>query len=866
MAASSPSPSPLSSVQELGSALLRSLNVLIKSVRLYGATHQRTQEQLKRAVELAKSATADGEPLLFGLAANRSVLVNGKSLPDGPAEASFAQALHAGNISSIEVLPGATSDDLLAFTVALAGKDPRDILRFNTETGSHLRVNEVHYVARRAGEAAAAPASPSSATGPAPTPVNSSATLAVLASELIASDPSLSAAPAATAASAAAPAGDMEQLAGMWLRHFAQRLETSSAPEQDVDLAALLEKLDSAGVKRQIEGKELVELAERCALQLALERYNRGEVKNVAVPELLHKLSREVAHLRKQVGAAEPESRSGPDALQREFWASVPAQGKLGVLLSDDAWCIPAQNVESFARELAAAGDHATAAQVVLRYVACTSSAEKDARLKAAEGLAVLINVLSELGAQAMDAAVIQVARALSVEADSLVETALTVGLSRLTLQSLKDRHFAAVHHAIAALNHLEKHRATTARELRARLRIEDRLPELVRETAAGSADPGDVAALLKRLPVPATRAIVEQFTRSSRRDTCDRLLDLAERLGEPLLEQAVTTFRTGTANDAARVTGILSRLAPEMMQEELAQRCRNWPLLQQEIAVRQIAAAATRHTGKLLLAMLSEVQPALRPTIIDEIGCCGEELAIPALLEIAGSHDAREFGRVKAIEALGRMREARAISLLRDIILARKAFGWRNAEELRVTAMHALRLIDPLAANDSELEAAFKTDPVAGWALTESEGQGWARKRRYHRISIDKPLNATVTTQRGSAGVTVQKLSLGGGLALRHSHAQLAGEGTLEFTAGFRKLKARILVQEVGDRRIAFEILDMALEDRLRLRKLLAGEAAASGQRVASRPAAKAASTKEPPKEKQTALPSFPDDHGYTL
>jgi hypothetical protein len=91
--------------------------------------------------------------------------------------------------------------------------------------------------------------------------------------------------------------------------------------------------------------------------------------------------------------------------------------------------------------------------------------------------------------------------------------------------------------------------------------------------------------------------------------------------------------------------------------------------------------------------------------------------------------------------------------------------------------------------------------------------------------------ISARLTTARTSASVSIERLSLGGGLAVRQSLGQLGLDGTLEFMAGRRKLRARVLFHEIGARRLTFEVVEMSLDDRWRLRRMLADEARAAAE-----------------------------------
>lgn len=842
-----PQPSPARPFDEAAGGLLRSLNALMKSVRLYGTQHQRSTQHLQEVLSQAQAALATSDSLMFGVAGQRLV-VNGRPVPSGPAESSFAEVLNAANIASIQFFSGVTAEELLAFALALSTKNPADLATFADRTSTHIHLNEVQFVAHSGGSG-----------GPEASASSAAATSAVVAA-LIAPEatkvPPAPAEPAKDAAGAAA-GSNPEQAALHWIAQIAQHLQQADAGAAgdaplDGGTRTFLDRLQiQVQNGNTADSKQLLQLAERCALRYALERYQSGEVKAGAVNPLLQKLVSEVNQLRKQVGMTpEQEKTAQPDALQREFWASVPTHGKLLVLLTSDAWCIPAVNVESFVQELLAAGDTDTATKVFTAYVACTASTEREARLKSAEGTVLLAGALAQAGPEIMMAAVIQVARALSSEADAEVEAAVSAALARLTQQALTRRYFQAVNQTLAVLRHLDQHRPDSAKKLRSRIRVEERLPELVREAVESDAVKSEFMVLLKRMPHPAMYAVLEQFARCLRRGVADRLANLASQVGEDGTEHLVSIFRGSNSADASRTVGMLSRLGHPVLQQELAQRITAWPLAHQEAAIRQIAMAGGRSdTGMLLLSILSAVNSTLKPVVLDEIGCSDDERTAPELLRIASSDDdAGAYLRLKAIEALGRMRQASAIPLLRDLILARKTFGWRQPEELRITARHSLELIHPQAASEAAIANAFKGVPASALCLVA--GSDWRRQRRYLRSMPNQALYAVVTTARTATNVSIERLSLGGGLAVRQSLEPLGLDGTLEFVAARRKLRARVLFHEIGARRLTFEVVDMSLDDRGRLRRMLADEAHAAAEEPVI----------EPPAELEQQGPITPD------
>jgi len=170
--------------------------------------------------------------------------------------------------------------------------------------------------------------------------------------------------------------------------------QMAEMPDQSQDLlrqalASLVAKAPNAKVDESV----IVQLAEHLAIRFALERFERGEVKVNAVRQMLDRMNQEIENLRKILGAHEDKmtdagilAESHREILDRQFWAEVPDSGKRAVLLSEEAWCIPPRNVQSYVGELIKHGEIAEAVSILQNYAACADSEEAEARKKTAAG------------------------------------------------------------------------------------------------------------------------------------------------------------------------------------------------------------------------------------------------------------------------------------------------------------------------------------------------------------------------------------------------------------------------------------------------------------------------------------------------
>jgi hypothetical protein len=90
--------------------------------------------------------------------------------------------------------------------------------------------------------------------------------------------------------------------------------------------------------------------------------------------------------------------------------------------------------------------------------------------------------------------------------------------------------------------------------------------------------------------------------------------------------------------------------------------------------------------------------------------------------------------------------------------------------------------------------------------------------------MQLPRTLSAVAETSHGEYKLSAQLLSLGGGLATADSWLTAGVQAMLKIQAGLRPLRARVLMRKAGAQHVGFEFVEMELEERARLRKLLAG------------------------------------------
>src|SRR5258708_24362490 len=76
-------------------------------------------------------------------------------------------------------------------------------------------------------------------------------------------------------------------------------------------------------------------------------------------------------------------------------------------------------------------------------------------------------------------------------------------------------------------------------------------------------------------------------------------------------------------------------------------------------------------------------------------MGMSGEATCIPKLIELVQNDETPGFTRVKAAEALGRLRASASSALFQHILDTRQVWRWVYPNELRIAAAQALLRVD---------------------------------------------------------------------------------------------------------------------------------------------------------------------------
>jgi hypothetical protein len=577
----------------------------------------------------------------------------------------------------------------------------------------------------------------------------------------------------------------------------------------------------------------LLRLAEHLAIRFALERYERGEVKVNAVRQMIDRMSQEIEGLRKILGGHEQKLadagimvESNADLLDRQFWAAVPETGKRAVLTSSDAWCIPARNVRQYVEELVQRGDEKMALEILRNYASSVQSPEFEARRRTAIGIADLADLYASFEGKPLAPAIQVTGAQLSVERDDNLQGLISAAFVRLAQEAGTRRMFPALLQALDSLDAVENQRPVFAQSLRPRMGLEKRVPEFLEDVLRGNESPKGLDILLQRMPRTTAENLVLRFNRTGNRIEMQRLTDLARAVGDEIAAPLRDTLRTSTANEAAETVGLLSRLDSSSIERWLAERVAEWPRNAQDRAVRLLAMGGAAERGSLLTNMLHLLDPVLLALAIDEIGLSEDASCIPSMMRLAEGDMTRSGGgpfiRLKAIEALGRLRALEAAEMLRVIAETRHMFRWTHPSELRLAAVQSLAKIDEAWGNDFIPRSGFSSLELSMAPLDPLPNAKYFRRRRYPRVRLGQLIPATATSGQDTYRLEIRGLSLSGGIALGEKHLQPGSLVTMKLGSLLRPIRAQVLMRDARAQGLGFEIADMDLDERARLRKLL--------------------------------------------
>jgi hypothetical protein len=573
----------------------------------------------------------------------------------------------------------------------------------------------------------------------------------------------------------------------------------------------------------------LLKLAEHVAIRFALDSYERGELRVNAVKQLLDRMNAEIEGLRKILTTQEEmmanaglQVQSYTELLDQEFWEQVPDENKKEVLTSEEAWCVPPRNVRVYLEDMLRRGELKSVNEILMKYAACIALENPEARRTTAIGLSDLAELYGSGDGSALMEGIRRLGNQLGLEAEPELQTLISAAFVRLSQEAASKRCYPAMQQALASLDSVEALRPGSTQSLRPRIGAEERMPEFIEEALRSGQIPDGMIEILALMPKATLLYVTNRFGHCGFREDCELLAEIIRNLGEDATNRLMETLQTAPASEAAETVGLLAQLAPEAVAKVLPIRMSQWPRPAHDRIIRQLSSASAEFRAGLLVTLYDSLDVMIRPLAIDEMGMSGHPDCISKLIELAQNDSTPGFTRVKAIEALGRLRATAATQTLQHILDARQLWRWSYPEELRIAAAQALMRVDTTMALEKLSPSGLDRKDLTLEPTDPDPNTSVIRQRRYARLKLSRNISANTTNLRENIRLAIPELNLGGGIGSGERHLAPGSLLNLRITLGVRNIRAQAIVRGARPQAMAFEFVEMDLDERSRLRKLL--------------------------------------------
>ncbi len=515
------------------------------------------------------------------------------------------------------------------------------------------------------------------------------------------------------------------------------------------------------------------------------------------------------------------------EKLVTRFWLELPPREKSLVLRGPDLWSVPMLALRQTLGNLADAGADAPrreARHIVLNYARRLEHEDPRARQAVAAGLNEFLPIIESLWPNQLPEDLSKAAlAALQIEREPQTATALATFIESLGHIAVVRGDYASFEAVLTALEQPTRdfdHANLSA--LAKRLFAQERVFLLVDAGLAHRAlDP-----VLPRLLVRDPDKLLDRLTFLLGEARGGSLLPAMARLirtiGVPVLTILETRLYEARPQRVTAAIKLLAAADPDRLLRGLTRALASWEWNMQDLAISELSRPTNAPNAQTAAFVFSSVlinaHPLVVPMMIDQIGLSGERSAIPQLMEIAsGEHTTLrdQFARIKAIEALGRLRAMESMQLLHLLAERRSGIAFAEPSGLRAAAQDALALIEDRPTSAS-VRATFDA-PNTHTPL-------YAVPRRYTRVPLDSPLRAQVSAKAAGASLAqVKTISLGGAY-LESSKALSVGESVqLEVRSGLgKKIHCTAIVRNSTPGGNGVEFVHMNDEDRNKLRKLV--------------------------------------------
>lgn len=844
----------LQKAQAAVSRFARSLQILLRAAKLYQKNHPHVMESLEAAERELRGALERVSPLELRFDKTR-VLFRGQPLPDPKDELKklsdavlrrgihilvFLAHTHLGELGTLAQLIGNAplhpGDDEALDWAALTAEHRMTGIRINTP----VEERKADTVLTTLVAAVLAPDLPdylrqvTDATAPA-TASHATDTQRV-------------------AAEAPRPA-TVDELAGVLrlLSRIAEPLQRESEIVPNQVVLALRDAVASAersmvvalagGMTRHApREKENLEpyfsrLGEALAAEFATEQFRSGRTPLPKLRELFVLLARELA-----VTGLRPPRRHGAkwtdesyaEALNERFWTELSASDKSNALTGREAWCVPVPTLRAYLEQLSTAGGDRQARFLLLNFARGLEAQESPVRLATAAGLSELTELIAALWppeAGAPRELARTILRVLPTEPAPEVGSVLAGVLDRLAKQSVERREFAELQYMLDTLDKSPRNGSHSVIAAAVQRMFDNpRWSALVDAALEHRPLDPSLPHILGRDPERLIDQLSARLTAPGGLDALAPMARLLRAIGDAAIGTLVTRLFDPRTPRATAAVKLLTVTEPVGLLEALPKAMSSWDWSLQDMAAGELVRLGLPGTARAFLAALPHAHELVVPMMIDEIGMEGELEAVPLLMEMASgqAQQARDvFVRIKAVEALGRMRVPEAADLLRTILRQRNGLTYTEPAGLRAAAEEALALIENRPSSGR-----VRTHQQA----TEKASVSFTRPRRYMRIPLDSPLAARIVPSERQAAAAaenvahagrvaaarVKSISLGGAFVESKQRLNIGDSFGLEIRSGLRKINGTAVVRNISPAGGGVEFVHMKQEDREKLRQLV--------------------------------------------
>lgn len=506
------------------------------------------------------------------------------------------------------------------------------------------------------------------------------------------------------------------------------------------------------------------------------------------------------------------------------FWMELPAREKSAVLRGADVWCVPVPALLQTLGQLAEAGADAPrreARNIVLNYARRLEHADASARRSVAAGLNELTSIIESLWPNQVPEDLSRGAMK-ALDKETAPETAgllaaFVESLGRIAVNRADYSGFEAILTNLERAPRDKEHDHVTA--LANRLVAQDRWLLLVDAALANRALEPVLPRLLQRDPERLLDRLTLLLTDPRGAEMVPAMARLIRTIGVPVLNLLETRLYEARRQRVTAAIKLLAAADPERLLRGLARAMASWEWNLQDLAVSELSrpsnSASAQSAAFVFSAILADAHPLVVPMMIDQIGLAQETTAVAQLMEIAaGEHEILrdQFVRIKAIEALGRMRASEAGELLRTLAESREGLTYAEPSGLRAAAEDALAMIENRPSS-ARVRAAYES-------ATQTNAS-YVIPRRYVRVPLESPLRAHI--EGSQAGLArVKTISLGGAYLESPRKLNVGDSIKLEVRSGLRKINFTAVVRNIGPDGSGVEFVHMRDEDREKLRKLV--------------------------------------------